>query len=278
MKILITGANGQLGKDLMEALSKQNEVIGVDRGELDITSLEDVIKNVASIRPDVIINSAAFTNVDGCESEADSAYAVNGIGAGNLAIASEKYGCKLVQISTDFIFDGSKTTPLLEYDRPNPLSVYGASKLMGEEMIRDHCSRFFIIRTAWLYGHKGHNFVKTMLKLAETRDTLTVVNDQIGSPTYTKDLVEAINMLICTEEYGVYHCSNDGECSWNEFAKKIFELSGKEVNVLPVSSEEYGAPATRPAYSVMRNQMLELRFNHKIRHWEDALKDYLSGE
>ncbi|SHK55300.1 dTDP-4-dehydrorhamnose reductase [Tepidibacter formicigenes] len=277
MKILVTGSNGQLGIDIVNTLSKKYEVVGLDSKDLDITNLDNVLNTVKEIKPDIIINSAAYTNVDGCEENIDLAYKVNGLGARNLAISSFENNSRLLHISTDFVFDGEKNEPYIEFDNTNPLSIYGKSKLAGENYIKEICPRHYILRTAWLYGKNGNNFVKTMLRLAENNKTLKVVDDQIGSPTYTMDLVKVIEMIIKTDAYGTYHVSNDGSCSWNEFAKKIFEFADfKDIQVLPISTEEFGRPAQRPKYSVMRNYMLELDFNYYIRNWEEALKEYFS--
>ena len=274
MKILLIGANGQLGFDVSKMLSQKHEVIKCDKRDLDITNLTDVLEQVKQIKPDMIINSAAYTDVDSCENNVDLAYKVNALGVRNLAVAAYENRSRILHISTDFVFDGEKKEPYIEFDRPNPLSIYGKSKWAGEVMLKEICQRYYILRTAWLYGENGRNFVKTMLRLAEEKDAVKVVDDQIGSPTYTKDLVQVIEMIIETEAYGTYHVSNDGQCSWYEFAKKIFELAGKDVQVLPITTEELARPAKRPKYSVLKNFMLELQFDYYIRHWEEALKEY----
>ncbi|MEJ8553413.1 dTDP-4-dehydrorhamnose reductase [Tepidibacter sp. Z1-5] len=274
MKILVTGSKGQLGIDVVNHLSRYYEVVGLDKDDLDITNLESVLNCINEVNPDVIINCAAYTNVDGCEENQDLAYKINGIGARNLAIASNKNDIKLVHISTDFVFDGETDSVYTEFDNSNPLSVYGKSKKAGEDFIKKMSSKYFILRTAWLYGKNGNNFVKTMLRLAETNDTLKIVDDQVGTPTFTEDLVEVIAMVIKTEKYGTYHVSNDGKCSWYDFAKKIFEISNVDIKVLPITTEELGRPAKRPKYSVMRNYMLELEFDYHIRSWESALEGY----
>lgn len=275
MKILVTGSKGQLGIDVVNALSKEHEVIGHDGDTLDITDLPAVMNYTCELKPEIIINCAAYTNVDGCEENIDLAYRVNAIGARNLAIAANNVGAKLLHISTDFVFDGSGNVPYIEFDRAQPVSIYGKSKFAGEEFIRNHCPRHFILRTAWLYGKNGNNFVKTMLKISKERKVLTVVDDQFGTPTFTEDLVKSIQFILETEAYGTYHATNNGQCSWNEFAKKIFELSGEtDVTVLPISTEELNRPASRPAFSVLRNYMFELQFGYYFRPWEDALKEY----
>lgn len=205
------------------------------------------------------------------------AFRVNALGAQNLALACHKFGVKLVHISTDYIFDGTKEGPYEEFDPPNPLSVYGKSKLWGERLVQQVGGEYFILRTSWLYGD-GPNFVRTMLRLAGERDRLTVVADQYGTPTSTKDLVWLIEKLMLTDFYGVYHASNQGSCTWYEFARKIFKLAGKDVIVGPVPTEAYPVKAKRPQYSVLENRMLQLRGLDVMRPWEEALRDYLENE
>lgn len=275
MKILVTGASGQLGVDVVSTLSGKNEIIGCDADILDITNIDIAVKFVREISPDLIINCGAYTNVDGCEENVDLAYKVNALGARNLGVAALESSSRLLQISTDFVFDGNTDSAYTEFDMTNPLSVYGKSKLAGEEMIRQICPKHYILRTAWLYGKNGNNFVKTMLKLAVDRKTISVVHDQIGSPTSTNDLIGAIEKIITTDAYGTYHTTNNGKCSWNEFAKKIFKLSGNQgMEVLPITSEKLDRPAIRPKYSVLRNYMLELQFDFYMRDWEVALEEY----
>lgn len=276
MKILITGVKGQLGYELQNMLKDKTEVVGVDIDELDITDMDGTVNFVKEIAPEVIINCAAFTNVDGCESNINTAYKVNGIGAYNLARSAVECGAKLVHISTDYVFDGKKDEPYNEFEMVNPMSIYGKSKYAGEKLVRETCPAHFILRTAWLYGINGNNFVKTMLKLADQQDVVKVVNDQHGTPTYAKDLAETICRLIETNHFGTYHVTNNGECTWYDFAQKIFELAGcKDVNVLPITTEELNRPAPRPAYSVMRNYMLELTIGDTMRPWEEALQEYM---
>lgn len=277
MKILVTGARGQLGIDVVNTLSGKNEIVGCDVDILDITNIDSTVKFVREISPDLIINCGAYTNVDGCEENIDLAYRVNALGARNLGVAALESHSRLLQISTDFVFDGNTDRSYIEFDKTNPLSIYGRSKFAGEEMIRQVCPRHYILRTAWLYGKNGNNFVKTMLKLAVDRTTINVVHDQIGSPTNTKDLIGAIEKIIATDAYGTYHTTNNGQCSWNEFAKKIFKLSGnRDVEVLPITSEDLNRPAMRPKYSVLRNYMLEMQFDFYMRDWEVALEEYFS--
>ena len=276
MKIIITGAQGQLGQELVKQLDKKYEydVIKTDRDTLDITNIENVNTFILDQNPDVVINCAAHTAVDLCETDIENAYKINAIGPRNLAIVCDKIGAKLVQVSTDYVFDGNGTRPYREDDITCPNSVYGTSKLMGENFVREFCSKYFIVRTAWLYG-EGNNFVRTMLKLSETNSELNVVNDQIGSPTSTVDLAKAIIDLIHTEHYGIYHGTCEGQCSWYDFAKKIFEIKNIDIKVNPVTSDEFKRPAPRPKYSVLDNFMLKLVGLNSFRKWEDSLEEYL---
>jgi dTDP-4-dehydrorhamnose reductase len=288
MKILITGCKGQLGNELQDIIKsgraeigevsdviKKSEIIALDVDELDITNLEQVKNKINGLKPDVVINCAAATNVDGCESNEDFAFKVNSIGPRNLAIASAEIGAKLVQVSTDYVFSGVGDKPLTEYDLTAPYSVYGKTKLLGENYVREFSSKYFIVRTAWLYGYVGHNFVYTMKKLGKNKDAINVVNDQRGNPTHANDLAYHILKLIQTEEYGVYHCTGKGECSWYDFAKMIIELSGEKCQVNPCTSEEYKTPAKRPEYSSLDNMMLRNTVGDEMRDWKDAIKSFI---
>ena len=279
MKIVITGCDGQLGKEIIKELNKENktlknEIFALNREKLDICDIDKVNSYILSINPDIIINCAAFTKVDLCEDEVELAYKVNSIGPKNLAICCEKVNAKLVHISTDYVFDGNKNI-YREDDITNPQSVYGKSKLLGEQYVQSFCSKYFIIRTAWLYGD-GNNFVKTMLNLSESNNEINVVNDQIGTPTSTKDLAEVILKLIHTENYGLYHGTNKGSCSWYEFAKKIFEIKNIDIKVNPISSNEYSSKVKRPQYSVLDNFLLRTINLDDFREWEEALSEYLN--
>ncbi|WP_394862164.1 dTDP-4-dehydrorhamnose reductase [Paraclostridium bifermentans] len=277
MKVLITGANGQLGIELSKQLESTiglYEVVKTNRNTLDISNLELVKEKILLEKPDVVINCAAHTSVDLCEEDIDNAYKINAIGPRNLAITCEKVGAKFVQVSTDYVFDGKGTSPYKEDAITCPNSIYGKSKLMGEQFTKEFCSKYFIVRTAWLYG-EGNNFVKTMLRLSENNKELNVVNDQYGSPTSTVDLAKAIINLISTEYYGTYHGTCEGQCSWYDFAKKIFEINNIDIKVNPVTSEEFKRAAIRPQYSVLDNFMFKLLGLNSFRSWEDALKEYL---
>lgn len=288
MKILITGSNGQLGNELQRIIktgkaeiAKVSEnisnamVIALDIPELDITNFSLVKKSLNEIRPDVVINCAAATNVDGCETNKDLAFKVNAIGPKNLAIACEEIGAKLVQVSTDYVFSGVGEIPLAEFDLTAPYSVYGKTKLSGENYVKDFSSKYFIVRTAWLYGYVGHNFVYTMKRLGKEKESINVVNDQKGNPTHANDLAYHILKLIETEEYGIYHCTGEGECTWYDFAKKIMELSELNCKVNPCTSDEYKTPARRPEYSSLDNMMLRCTVGNEMRNWEDALKGFI---
>lgn len=275
MKILITGANGQLGQDLQEVIGDRFEVFSYDL-DLDVADNTAVLSAVAGIKPNIVLHAAAYTNVDDCETNVETAYRVNTIGAANVAIACNQANAKLVYVSTDYVFNGLADEPYLEYDEPDPRTVYGRSKLAGERVVSALCSRFFIIRTAWLYGRSGHNFVKTILKLAEERDELSVVNDQTGSPTSSYDLAEKITELMVTEKYGIYHATNSGLCSWYDFATLILAIAGKSTPIRPVSTAQFPRPAPRPKYSVLRNLALELNGFQPMRAYEEALEHFMS--
>jgi len=277
MKILVAGAKGQLGKEIAKQFGGKYDLILHDVDTLDIADYNAVDGVLQSMQPDVVINAAAYTNVEMAEEDIDQAFKINAIGAHNLAITAKKNHAKLFQISTDYVFDGQKTSPYNEFDNPAPLSVYGKSKLWGELLVKQTGGDYFILRTSWLYGD-GHNFVHTILRLAEQKDELSVVADQYGTPTYTKDLVWVIEKLIHTDFYGIYHASNNGICTWYEFAKKIFTLTGKTHNVKPLRTDEYPTKAQRPMYSVMENRMLHLRGFNVMRSWEEALEDYINNE
>ena len=279
MKILITGANGLLGHEL-SSLLKDHTLILLSHSQLDISDSESVNKQIDSSSPDIIINSAAYTQVDACETNYDLAFQSNAIGPKNLAIKCKQLGIPLIHISTDYVFEGNekKNSPLVEDDKLGPKTVYGKTKLEGEKMVQENCEKYFILRTAWLYG-EGKNFVKTMLSLSKKNKELKVVNDQIGSPTYAKDLAKAIKEIIekKSDKYGIYHVTNKGEVSWYEFAKKIFEIKNIEIKVNPCTSEEFPRPAPRPHYSVLSNQKwIDAGFT-PMRDYEEALNEYLNS-
>ncbi|MEW9672165.1 dTDP-4-dehydrorhamnose reductase [Ammoniphilus sp. 3BR4] len=275
MKILVTGAGGQLGRDLVRILSKEHKVFGYSRHELDITDPAQVLACLRQLKPHAVVHAAAYTKVDLAETEKEQAYLVNAYGTRNVAVAAQSVGAKMAYVSTDYVFDGKTSTPYHEFDETNPLNVYGNSKLAGEEFVRSFSDKFFIVRTSWVYGVHGTNFVKTMLKMAEERNELRVVSDQIGSPTYTVDLCQFIGELMTTEKYGIYHASNAGRCSWHEFATVIFEETQKAIRVVPIKTGDFPRPAIRPAFSVLDHMSIRLNDFSGLRHWKEALKDFL---
>ncbi|MCM1089099.1 MAG: dTDP-4-dehydrorhamnose reductase [Muribaculaceae bacterium] len=275
-KIVITGCNGQLGRAINQyyAGSDVYELVNTDVGELDITSIDKVMAFVREVKPYAIVNCAAHTAVDACETEVDKAYRINAIGPRNLSIAASETGAKMVHVSTDYVFDGKSSRPYREFDAVGPQGVYGASKLAGENFVKEFADRYFMIRTAWLYGD-GKNFVRTMLRLSETHDKVRVVKDQVGSPTSADELAKAIAYLLPTENYGLFHGTCEGDCSWAEFAQEIFRLAGKNTEVEAITTEEYGAAAARPAYSILENYMLKLTTDFMFADWHDAIAEYL---
>jgi dTDP-4-dehydrorhamnose reductase len=275
MRILVLGSSGQLGSELCSVLD-DHDVVPAPHSEIDIAQLDLLLKAAMRIRPDVIINAAAYTDVDGCEVERERAFLVNAAGARNAAIAARKAGAVLVHISTDYVFDGMKEEPYVEYDAPNPLSVYGVSKLFGERMVMEQNPSSFILRVAWLYSPMRKNFVRTMLSLARERDEVRVVNDQRGAPTYAGDVARQIRLLIETECYGLYHCTSQGSCTWYDFAREVFRLAGIDVNVVPVTSAEFPRPAKRPASSVLDNFMLRIQGLDIMPSWDDSLTAHIN--
>jgi len=275
-KVLVTGASGQLGQDVVITLAEAGfDVQGFGHAELDITNMNQVQHVLGEVRPDIVIHSAAYTKVDQAETDVKAAYAVNAIGTRNIAVVSGAIGAKLVYISTDYVFNGEEEQPYTEFDQPSPLGVYGKSKYAGETFVRDFHSAFFILRTSWVFGAHGGNFVKTMLKLADTQPELKVVDDQRGCPTYTVDLAGFIRAVIQTSNYGTYHVSNSGNCSWYEFAKAIFEQSGKTVKVVPVTTKEFPRPAPRPKNSVFDHMAIRLNGFEDLPDWRHALGRFL---
>ncbi len=283
-KVLITGSNGQLGLELQNKLKDKYELIVTSRADLDITDTQQVTELIKFKKPDVIINCAAYTAVDLCEQQGDAAYKSNAIGPKNLAIAANEIGAKLVHISTDYVFDGEgnkdelgNIRPYYETDVTNPQSAYGRTKLEGEKFIIQNLNKYFIIRTAWLYG-EGKNFVRTMINLSKNNAKVKVVNDQIGSPTSTAELANMIENLIETEEYGIYHGTCEGYCSWYDLTCEIYGLLNINTKVIPVTTDEFPRPARRPKYSVLENKKLNELGLYKFKTWQEALKKYLEKE
>ncbi|WP_432703748.1 dTDP-4-dehydrorhamnose reductase [Methanothermobacter thermautotrophicus] len=273
MKILITGSSGMLGSDLVDILSRRHEV--VTSGSLDIRDLEGVMELLRETRPDAVVHAAAFTDVDCAETERDTAYQVNVLGTRNIAAAASDVGSSILYISTDYVFDGEKGEGYLEFDEPNPINFYGKTKYLGEVSVRELSEMFYIVRTSWLFGRNGRNFVRTMVELAERGHEISVVDDQYGSPTYTRDLAAAIGDLLERPAYGVYHLTNSGQCSWYEFAIDIFNELDMEVCLKPVKSHEFPRPARRPSFSVLRNYNWSMEGFKALRNYRDALRDYL---
>jgi dTDP-4-dehydrorhamnose reductase len=274
--VLVTGHKGQLGHALMELLQPDYRVAGVDLDEMDITRVEEVASTFYLHHPDIVIHTAAWTDVDGCELEPEKAIRVNSLGTQNLVIAAEEFNSVFVYLSTDYVFPGDSTKPYLECDNIGPLSWYGKSKLLGERYVQDMLFRYFIVRTSWLIGEKGRNFVKIILKMAKEKEELTVVHDQTGCPTFANDLARAIRQLIETPYYGTYHVTNSGETTWYDFAVRILKEAGIATPVRAITSKELGRPAPRPGYSVLSGMLFRERGFAPLRSWEDALVEYLA--
>ncbi|MCR4961910.1 MAG: dTDP-4-dehydrorhamnose reductase [Lachnospiraceae bacterium] len=276
MKVLVTGVKGQLGYDVVNELEKRNiEAVGVDIDEMDITDADSVSKVIKAANPDAVIHCAAYTAVDAAEDNVEICRKVNRDGTQNIANVCKELDCKMIYISTDYIFDGQGTRPWEPDDEAAPLNVYGQTKYEGELAVTNTLEKYFIVRIAWVFGLNGKNFIKTMLNLAKTRDTLTVVNDQFGSPTYTYDLARLLVDMVLTDKYGKYHATNEGITNWYEFACEIFKTAGVKVKVLPVSASEYPAKAKRPTNSRMSKDKLTENGFEKLPTWQDALKRYV---
>ena len=274
INVLVTGGNGQLAHCIKDLEPNHFNFIYTDYLDLDITNSIDLETFFKNNHIDYCINCAAYTEVDKAESQLEIASEVNGIGAKNLAIACKDFNATLIHISTDFVFDGSKSSIYTEEDTVNPISVYGETKLQGEVQIQNHLTKYFILRTAWLYSEHGNNFMKTMMRLSKERDQLSVVVDQVGTPTYAKDLASIILHLIVTKnnQYGIYHYSNEGVASWYDFAKAIFEEIGADLKLLPIKTFEYPTPAKRPAFSVLDKTKIKKTLKLEIPYWRDSLR------
>ncbi len=282
MVVLVTGANGQLGQSIQSIADKYSEIEFefCDSEKLDITDYDNVNAVFNEFIPKYCINAAAYTAVDKAESEPNRAYSINVLGSQNLAKICKMNGTILLHVSTDFVFDGTKKTPYTELDEPNPTGVYGQTKLDGEEAIKELWEKHFIIRTSWVYSQFGNNFMKTMLRLGAEREELSIVNDQIGTPTNAVDLAEVlIKMveschaeLVSASNYGIYNFSNEGQCSWYDFAKKIFEINNITIDLHPIPTKDYPTPAKRPAYSVLDKNKIKTTFGIEIDSWENSLK------
>ncbi len=280
MKIAIIGADGQLGSDLMKAL-KGEELFPLYFPDFDITNPPKTKKVLSKLNLEMVINTAAYHRVDECEDNPQKAFEINSIAVRDLALICQELKLTLIHFSTDYVFDGRKRTPYVEDDPPNPLNVYAVSKLAGEYFVRHILERSFLIRTCGLYGEagcwgKGYNFVDMMISLEKERKPLRIVNDQWVTPTSTSELASRIGELIQTKHYGLYHMTNEGQCTWFEFAQMIFELMGRKADLIPLDSEAYGARASRPLYSVLENRNAKRIGLSEFSPWEEALKDYLS--
>jgi dTDP-4-dehydrorhamnose reductase len=283
MVVLVTGANGQLGQSLRFIANNYPKIdfVFCSSSELDITNLDNCKAIFLKYKPNYCINTAAYTAVDKAESETEKAFAINVTGAKNLAIVCKEQDAVLLHVSTDFVFDGNKKAPYTEDDVPNPTGVYGQTKLDGEKTIQETFENYFIIRTSWVYSQFGNNFMKTMLRLASERDSLSVVNDQIGIPTNAVDLAEALVTIVKSQipnlksriNYGIYNFSNEGQCSWYDFAKKIFEFNGIKIDLKPIPTTSFPTPAKRPTYSVLDKSKIKSAFKIDIKTWEERLKE-----
>lgn len=276
MKILVTGYNGQLGYDVVKELNSRSvECRGVDREDFDITDRDETVGYICDYAPDAVIHCAAYTAVDRAEDDEENCRKVNADGTENIAVACEKLRAKMLYVSTDYVYGGDGEAPF-ETDSPtNPKNVYGVSKLEGEKAVMKYIDKFFIVRTSWVFGINGNNFVKTMLRLGDEKESLNVVCDQVGSPTYTPDLARLICDLIVTEKYGIYHGTNENFCSWAEFAAEIMNLGGKKTVINPVPSSEYPTKAERPHNSRLSKKCLDEAGIKRLPTWQDALKRFL---
>jgi dTDP-4-dehydrorhamnose reductase len=276
MEVLVTGADGQLGYDVVKKLKELNiEHIGVDKEDFDLTNKKETKEFILNYEPDVIVHCAAYTDVDQAEIERKLCFKVNVDGTRYVAEATKKLDAKMLYISTDYVFDGQGEEPFKVTDQPNPINYYGETKYQGEQEVQKLLDKYFIVRTSWVFGEHGDNFVKTMLKLGKEKDEISVVADQYGSPTYTGDLAKLIVAMIRTDKYGVYHVTNEGFCSWYEFAKEIFKVSDIDVNVKAVSSDEFETKAARPKNSrLSKNSLIDTNFN-LLNKWDKTLKQFL---
>lgn len=276
MVVLVTGANGQLGQSVQFIASHFPEIqfVFCSSSDLDISNAENCQSVFSKVKPDYCINAAAYTAVDKSESEPEKAYLINVTGAKNLAEVCKEYSTVLLHVSTDFVFDGNKTSPYTEEDITNPTGIYGQTKLDGEKAVQATFDNYFIVRTSWVYSQFGNNFMKTMLRLASERDTLSVVSDQIGTPTNAVDLANALVHMILSNKkaFGIYNFSNEGQCSWFDFAKEIFEINNINIDLKPIPTSSYPTPAKRPAYSVLNKAKIKNAFGIKIKNWEESLK------
>lgn len=277
MKVLVTGANGQLGYDVIKRLDSEGiDCLGTDVDSLDITNEEQVKEFISEYNPDVVIHCAAYTAVDKAEDEKELCYSVNVLGTKYIAEACKEVDAKIVYISTDYVFDGEGDQPFEVTDKPNPINYYGQTKYEGELEVQNILEKYFIVRISWVFGSNGNNFVKTMLRLGKEKDEISVVADQIGSPTYTYDLATLLVEMIETDKYGIYHATNDGYCSWYEFACEIFKQAGIDIKVNPINTEDYPSRAKRPMNSRLYKDKTRSMFTYKLQGWDSALRGFLN--
>ena len=278
MKILLLGHKGMLGSDLLLKLNMEHEVVGMDKEEIDIVSAKECVNAIKNTEPNIVINAAAYTNVDACESAKEECFAVNAEAVKNIADACRNKNIRIIHFSTDYVFDGTAKHPYKEDDQCNPINAYGESKLAGERYLQSLADDYILIRTSWLYGVKGKNFVQTILEKAKTAPTLSVVDDQVGSPTYTKDLAAAVDLLISQNLKGIFHITNRGSCSWYQFSVKILQEEGiHDIDVTPIKSDQLPRPAKRPAYSVLSMKKFIQTTGKTMQPWQLALQDYLKS-
>ena len=276
MRVLVTGIKGQLGYDVVKELEKRgHQPIGVDREEMDLMNNEVIRAYIMNLRPEAIIHCAAYTAVDKAEEEVEICYQINAEAVKVIAECAKELDVKLIYISTDYVFDGTKEGEYVETDLPNPINVYGASKLKGEQYVQSLLEKYYIVRISWVFGENGNNFIKTMIRLGSERDELNIIDDQIGSPTYTADLAPLLVEMMETTKYGIYHATNEGFCSWYEFANEIFKQSGIEVKTNPITTDQYPTAANRPMNSRMSKQSLKEADFDFLPSWQAALKEYL---
>ncbi|MGL5717107.1 MAG: dTDP-4-dehydrorhamnose reductase [Paraclostridium sp.] len=278
MKVLVTGISGQLGYDVVKELSKRNhEAIGVDRNIMDLSNSSQIKTCIESVSPEAIIHCGAYTAVDKAEDEKDLCRQINALAVRDIAKCAKALDIPMIYISTDYVFDGSKDGEYVEDDIPCPINVYGKTKYEGEVYVKEILDKYYIVRISWVFGENGNNFIDTMLRLAKDRDTLSVIDNQVGSPTYTKDLAVLLVDMIETNKYGIYHATNEGFCSWYDFAKQIFNIANVNIKVDPIKSYEYPSKANRPLNSRMSKQKLVANGFKSLRNWKDSVKDYLDN-
>lgn len=279
MKVLVTGVNGQLGYDVVKELDKRgHQAIGVDRKEMDLTSTQQIKECIGNIKPEAIIHCAAYTAVDKAEDEEELCRRVNAVATKDIAEYAKELDIPMIYISTDYVFDGTKDGEYTEDDIPNPINVYGKTKYEGEIYVQELLEKYYIVRISWVFGENGNNFIDTMLRLAKDRDEINVINDQVGSPTYTKDLAPLLVDMIETDKYGVYHVTNEGYCTWYEFAKEIFRIADVDIKVNPITTKEYPTKAVRPMNSKMSKVKLNnLSSLNSLRFWNSAISEYISN-